>query len=288
MSLDESPIPAQPSAENAESPLLPAPLAATAAEKVVAHDLRVPWTWLDLLLLAILTLAGSVLLRLALGKVFMAFGVTQTQFRQSPTLFGLFTVVHQVLLFAMLLAYLFAQLRVNFRAPFWRTIGWHALEPGQVPRALRYFGFAVGGFPLALMVEAVSFKFGTKAKLPVQQLFQDRRIALVVLLMAVFVAPWIEETIFRGYIYPVVARSYGVTVGVLGTGILFGLLHAPQLWGGWVQIASLVIVGIILTYARAVTRTVLASFLLHLSYNFFISFGMVIILQGLRLITTRH
>jgi membrane protease YdiL (CAAX protease family) len=283
MTIDESPIPTQSPAETAGSQVSPAPPPAA-----VPHDLRVPWNWLDLLLLGILTFAGSVLLRFVVGRVFLAFGVTSAQFRASPALFGLFTVVHQLLLFALLLAYLVAQLRVNFRVPFWRTIGWHALEPGQVPRALRCFGFVVGGFLLALMVEGVSFRFATKAKLPVQQLFQDRRIALVVMLLAVLVAPVIEETIFRGYIYPVVARSYGVTVGVLGTGILFGLLHAPQLWGGWVQIALLVIVGIILTCARAVTRTVLASYLLHLSYNFFVSFGVVIVMQGLRLILPRH
>ena len=67
-----------------------------------------------------------------------------------------------------------------------------------------------------------------------------------------------------------------MAVGVLAPD-LFGLLHAPQLWGGWVQIVSLVLVGIILTYVRAVTRTVLASYLLHLSYNFFVSFGAVIV-----------
>jgi membrane protease YdiL (CAAX protease family) len=283
MTMEERPIPVQSPAETAGSQFSPAPPPAR-----VPHDLRVPWSWLDLLLLGILSFAGSVLLRLVLGRVFQAFGVTAAQFRASPALFGLFTVVHQLLLFALLLAYLFAQLRVNFRVPFWRTIGWHPLEPGQVPRALRCFGFVVGGFLLALMVEAVSFKFATKAKLPVEQLFQDRRIALAVMLLAVLVAPVIEETIFRGYIYPVVARSYGASVGVLGTGILFGLLHAPQLWGGWVQIASLVMVGIFLTWARAVTRTVLASFLLHLSYNFFVSFGAVIVMQGLRLIAPRH
>jgi membrane protease YdiL (CAAX protease family) len=282
MVIDESPIPPRSPAETRDSGFSPPPPAA------VPHDLRVPWGWLDLVLLAILTVAGSILLNLVVSRVFRAFGVSSAQFRASPALFGLFTVVHQLLLFALLLAYLFAQLRANFRVPFWRTIGWHALEPGQVPRALRYFGFVVGGFLLALMIEGVSFRFGTKAKLPVQQLFQDRRIALVVMLLAVLVAPLIEETIFRGYIYPVVARSYGVTVGVLGTGILFGLLHAPQLWGGWVQIAALVFVGIILTYARAVTRTVLASFLLHLSYNFFVSFGVVFVMQGLRLIAARH
>jgi membrane protease YdiL (CAAX protease family) len=278
MTIGENTIPPEPPADSHFRPPPPA---------AVPHDLRVPWNWLDLLLLGILTFAGSILLNLVVSRVFRAFGVTPAQFRASPALFGLFTVVQQLLLFAMLLAYLFAQLRVNFRMPFWRTIGWHALELGQVPRALRYFGFVVGGFLLALMVEGVSFKFPTKAKLPVQQLFQDRRIALAVMLLAVLVAPVIEETIFRGYIYPVVARSYGVTVGVLGTGILFGLMHAPQLWGGWVQIAALVTVGIILTYARAVTRTVLASFLLHLSYNFFVSFGVLIVTEGHRLVAPR-
>ena len=103
--------------------------------------------------------------------------------------------------------------------------------------------------------------------------------ALALMLMAVFVAPAFEETIFRGYIYPVVARTYGMAVGVFGTGILFGLLHAPQLWGGWLQICELVAVGIIFTYARAVTRTMLASFLLHVSYNFFVSFGLVVLVS---------
>ena len=57
------------------------------------------------------------------------------------------------------------------------------------------------------------------------------------MLIAVLLAPVVEETVFRGYIYPVVARTFGVTASVLATGTLFGLLHAPQLWGGWWQIA---------------------------------------------------
>lgn len=262
--------------------------AAAQTDIALPQDLRAPWGWLDLLLLGVLGLASSVLLTRALVRVFAIFGMAAAQIKASPSALGLFTVIHQALLFIIVLGYLIAQVRVNFRAPFWRTIGWRALEPGQVPRALRYLGFIVGGFMLALLVELVSIRFGTKAKLPVQALFQDRRTALLLMLMAVLVAPVIEETIFRGYIYPVVARSYGVTAGVLSTGILFGLLHAPQLWGGWVQISMLVLVGIVLTYARAATKTVLASYLLHLSYNFFISFAVVIISQWLRLLSPRH
>jgi membrane protease YdiL (CAAX protease family) len=257
-------------------------------DSALPDDLRVPWTWLDLALLGILTLAGSVLLTLGLGRVFMSYGVTPARLRASPALFGLLVLIHQLLLFALLLAYLFAQLRVSFRVPFWRTIGWRALEPGPIPRVTRYLGVVFGGFLLAVLVESVSLRFGTKAKLPVQQLFQDPRVATAVALMAVLVAPWVEETIFRGYIYPVVARSYGVAVGVLGTGILFGLLHAPQLWGGWVQISLLVLVGIVLTYVRAATRTVLASFLVHLSYNCSVSFALAILARALHLLSPHH
>ena len=266
-----------------EAPATPAP--APAADLAAPQDLRVPWTWLDLLLLAVLAFCLSILLSFALAWVFGRFGVTPLQIKKSP---GFFTAIHQALLFLLLLAYLFAQVRVSFGAPFWRTIGWRALEPGLVPRALRGFGFVALGFFLAMFVAAMSLQFGTKAKLPVQALFQDRRSALLILLISILGAPVFEETVFRGYIYPVVARSFGVTAGVLGTGILFGLLHAPQLWGGWVQISMLVLVGIVLTYVRAATRTVLASFLIHISYNTSVAFAVVIISRGLRLLAPHH
>lgn len=286
MSFDDISFPPDPP-ETPES--APAALEFTrAANLALPPDLRVPWDWLDLLLLAVLALAGSVLLRLLLAWVFAAFGVKAAQLRASPSETGLFTIVHQVLLFLFLLGYLTAQIRGSFGAPFWRTIGWRTLEPGQVPRVLRYFGFVAGGFLIAALVQLASVAFASRAKVPMQALFQDRRTAMLLMLMAVFVAPVIEETIFRGYIYPVVARSWGMVVGVLATGILFGLLHAPQLWGGWVQIALLVIVGIVFTYARAVVRTVLASYLLHVSYNFFVSFAFLLGSHWLRLISPGH
>jgi len=286
MSLDDISLPPVPP----ETPE-PAPEArefARAANLALPPDLRVPWDWLDLLLLAVLALAGSVLLRLLLAWMFAAFGVKGAQLRASPSETGLFTIVHQVLLFLLLLGYLTAQIRGSFGAPFWRTIGWHTLEPGQLPRVLRYFGFVAGGFLIAALVQLASVAFASKAKVPMQALFQDRRTAILLLLMAVLVAPVIEETIFRGYIYPVVARSWGMLTGVLATGILFGLLHAPQLWGGWVQIALLVIVGIVFTYVRAMSRTVLASYLLHTSYNFFVSFAFLLGSHWLRLISPGH
>jgi membrane protease YdiL (CAAX protease family) len=261
-----TPVPGAPTVRESPAPV----------GRPVPEDLRAPWNWIDLLLFVLIAFAVTIALGIIVFLGFAAFGVKLSQLRSSPREEGLFTIINQLLMFAALIGYLAVQMRLRFGAPFWRTIGWRPMETGHAPRALTYLGFVTGGFFLAVVVQVASAAFGTKARLPMEALFQDRLVALLILLMAVLVAPVVEETIFRGYIYPVVARSFGQGVGVVATGTLFGLLHASQLWGGWVQIGLLVFVGIVFSYARAVKRTVLASYLLHVSYNFFVSLAFVI------------
>jgi membrane protease YdiL (CAAX protease family) len=271
----EPPRPADPLRPTVE-PAEPIPLPRELPAKFVPEDLRAPWGWLDLVLFALVSVAGAVVLGILVFLAFTAFGVTIAELRASPRTQGIFNVASEVLLFSGLIGYLALQIRVRFHSPFWRTVGWRPLKTGPSAGALTLLGFIAGGFVLALFVQVVSAVFGTKAKLPIEALFQDRLTALLILLLAVLMAPLVEETIFRGYIYPVVARSFGRGVGVVATGTLFGLLHAAQLWGGWTQIALLVFVGLVLTFVRAATKTVLASYLLHLSYNFTVSVGFLV------------
>jgi membrane protease YdiL (CAAX protease family) len=72
----------------------------------------------------------------------------------------------------------------------------------------------------------------------------------------------------------------GVASSVLVTGVLFGLLHAPQLGFTLGFVALLTLVGVIFTFVRAWTGTVLASFLLHLGYNSFIAVTSIITTRG--------
>ena len=245
-------------------------------------DLRVPWDWRDLVGFGAFALAATILLTLLLQGVFALFGITPTHMRQSPREQSYLTLAAQTLIFGALLAYLSWHVGTRTRAPFWKSIGWRRLETGGRPRSLVYLGILGAGFVFSAMIEIASGLIGTKAKLPIERLFQDRMAAILLMLMAVLIAPIMEETIFRGYIYPVVARRFGVAAGVVSTGVLFGLLHAPQLWGGWGQIALQVVVGIVFTYARAVTGTVVASYLLHLSYNSFVSLLFFVASHGLR------
>ncbi|HVB59034.1 MAG TPA: type II CAAX endopeptidase family protein [Candidatus Acidoferrales bacterium] len=233
------------------------------------EDLRAPWDWMDLLVFVLVALFGTFLVSMVMVLVFAGFGVSLSQLRNSATEKSFFAIVNQALLSLGLLVYLAVQIRLRVRAPFWRTIGWRRLET-QIPRGLAYLSFIIGGFLLSMFVQFSSGIVRPRGKLPIEAFFQDRRSALLLMLLSVLLAPVFEETVFRGYIYPVIARSFGVTASVVATGTLFGLLHAPQLWGGWEQIGLLVLVGIVFTYARAVTRTVVSSYILHVSYNSFL------------------
>ncbi len=253
-----------------------------AFDPLLPKDLRVPWGWIDLLLLLIVAVAGGVVLFFSLVKGFAMFGVSYRQIQNVAATESLFLILNQALLSVVLLAYLAAQMRHTFRAPFWRTTGWRPLETSQTPRAAAYLGLILSGCLLAILVTISSALFKAPKQTLMQEFFEDRRSALLLMSMAVLVAPVLEETIFRGYIYPVIARTFGVTTSILVTGTLFGLLHASQLWGAWAKIALLVVVGIVFTYARARTHTVVASYLLHVSYNSFLCLGFLVASHGFR------
>ncbi|HEY0701366.1 MAG TPA: CPBP family intramembrane glutamic endopeptidase [Candidatus Acidoferrales bacterium] len=246
------------------------------------EDLRVPWDWWDLGLVALIGFAVLVVFGMALGAHLQKSGITKEQFENSAIFQAQFTIYAMCGLSAVLLLYLFAQMRLRFRSPFWRTMRWHRLEIAQLKPATAALGFVVGGVLLSILVALVSSRFTPKHQMPIEQYFQDRHTALLLLIMSVTVAPFFEETIFRGYLYPVVARTFGIVPGVVLTGLLFGLLHASQLGGNLPQVGLLVMVGIVFTIARAKTGNVLPGYLLHVSYNSFIAIAFLIASHGLR------
>jgi uncharacterized protein len=258
------PAPLAGSFESAHAP--PAGESPSFPKRTLPDDLRVPWDWIDIGLLIALTIGGAVVVGLLIAVALKLGGVSPASIRKSPGAMSVIAIEAQMLLDLGLLAYLAAQMRLRFHSPFWRTIGWRPMA-ARSSRPVAYAAFALGGFSLAALVAFGEALFPPKHPLPIQAMTENPHAAVLFMLTAVLVAPVVEETIFRGYLYPVAARSFGVGLGVVITGTLFGLLHARQLWGGWWQIALLVMVGIVFTIARAVTRTVVASYILHVSYN---------------------
>jgi uncharacterized protein len=255
---------------------------------VIPDDLRVPWGWSDLLVLLVAAFALLLVLTTVVAAGFRAAGVSMAEIKQSIAEQGLLSIIAMALLSVCLLIYLAAQMRLRFHSQVWRTLGWRPLRTEEVPRRTAYLGLIAAGFLLSFLVSAASSLFKTKTSMPIEQFFQDRHTAILLLIMSVTLAPLLEETVFRGYIYPVAARSFGIPIGILFTGTIFGLLHSSQLGNNWPQVGLLVLVGIIFTYARSKTGTVVASYILHVSYNSFIALGVLIASRGFHHLPQLH
>lgn len=270
-------------AANSAAPWLPIEAPTAAQRNTIPEDLRVPWTWIDLGLFLVFALASLLALELAFALfAIVRLHVDLAELRQLAMTNAKFIVIRQGLWFGALMLYLFLAIRRRDGRSFWSPIGWRPLRPRAMTPGAAVVVLLIGGVGLAFAISIAAKLIGTKVKPPIEGLLQDRQSVLLVMLMAILAAPVVEETIFRGFLYPVVARRFGPFVGVLVTGALFGSLHAGQLWGAWGIVGLIVFVGILLSYIRARTGTVLASFLVHLSYNTTLFLGTYLATDGLR------
>ncbi len=243
--------------------------------------LRVPWRWVNIFQLVLLSIAGIFLLTMCFMLVYSALGHRVSQIQNSPADTNFFGVILQAVLDVGILGYLLAEMRLRWKLPAWSGLGWHRLPSSQLPSLFSYSGLIFTGFVLSISISAAGALWPPKTQMPVEQILNDNRTAILFMIMAVFVAPIVEETLFRGYLYPVAARSFGVAGGIFLTGLLFGLLHAGQLSGGPWLIILMVVVGSVLTWIRAKTGTVFASFIVHTAYNSLQVVALLITTHGL-------
>lgn len=102
---------------------------------------------------------------------------------------------------------------------------------------------------------------------PFDKLFARPRDAYLIAIIAVSLGPLVEELFFRGFLYPVLARRWGVAWAVFLTALPFALMHMPQYGYAWGALAVIFIVGVVCGTVRAITKSVGASFMVHVGYN---------------------
>jgi membrane protease YdiL (CAAX protease family) len=254
-------------------------------EGPIPEDLRAPWTWTDLIAFLGLGIAGLVVIGLVIvGIAVFGLGVPKGDFSpdSNSTAKSVVLVLSQGLWSAFVLLYFFIMVRARGQSPFWKTMGWRKLHfEGQTPAVsiLRCLG---GGAVLALLVSYASRFVGDTGELPIEEMFRSRPTVIALMAFGILVAPLVEETMFRGFLYPLIARRFGIGTGVVVTGLLFGAMHAQQLGGAWGQIVLLMGVGMVLTWVRARTGTVTASYFVHLGYNSLLFLGFFVATGGLR------
>ncbi len=100
--------------------------------------------------------------------------------------------------------------------------------------------------------QAVITTFGHSS--PVQQ--------IVIAASAIVAAPLLEETFFRGYLYPVVKRFTGVWPAMIGVSLFFGAVHMSL-----VQFLPLAFFGFVLNLAYEATGCLRLSMAMHAAFN---------------------
>jgi membrane protease YdiL (CAAX protease family) len=275
---DPGPDEAQPPPTHGEFPLTGPPIKLAATVSGVAspydaslpEDLRISWSWLHFV--AFLSFVVVTFFIVQVGfLVYYAAPLSHLSSKKDFEQFALskpiFAVGSMVLLYALVMLFLYVSLSVLPGSPFWRTLGWRKITRPNGGRPRSPWLFFLAGCGLSLAVLVVTYKMQPPEDVPIEELFHYKNTAMLFMAMAVLIAPLVEETVFRGYLYPLFARSFGVASSVILTGILFGLMHGAQLGWTWRLVLVLVSVGIIFTLVRARTGSVYASFLLHLGYN---------------------
>jgi membrane protease YdiL (CAAX protease family) len=92
---------------------------------------------------------------------------------------------------------------------------------------------------------------------------QDRRDWLVLIFLAIGVAPIAEEVFFRGMLYNALRRRWPLAVAILAQAVVFGLFHPF----GLVQRGLIVMVGLALALLYEWRKTLLAPILMHTWFN---------------------
>lgn len=157
-----------------------------------------------------------------------------------------------------------------------RAGGRHAAY-GAVAGLILYPVIAIAvGLPLTILFSVLSGQDATTPDQLPQHLAGGTVVASIIL--AVFLAPIVEETYFRGILFRSIRDRRGFWPGALISGVLFGAVHwVPSPWQDAVLLQSIMVfTGISLAWIYERRGSLLANICAHMAFN---AVGIVLILK---------
>jgi membrane protease YdiL (CAAX protease family) len=236
------------------------------------NDLNVPWSWGHFFCFIPFAVLSLVFIQIIFTVYYIQTKAisahpTQKELQQLVTSRPIFAIGSMVLWYIGLFLFLYLTIRFFYNKPFWESLRWRKFNPEISKLPAKPWLYPLAGCVLSFVVMLITAKVKAPDHAPIQEILKNRNMAFAFMGMAVLVAPLAEETIFRAYLYPLFARTFGVWPGILFTAILFGIMHGTQLGWAWPIVLALTGVGIVFAFVRSRTETVLASYLMHLGYN---------------------
>lgn len=161
-----------------------------------------PWSGLDLLLIGLVLVVSlfffsSLLFVVVLHTSPSSPGISSAELSKNPG--PLVIVPSMTLAYLVMLVAMYVLVKRHYRRPFWQAVAWR--WPGDW-----WLGYVVGGGLLAVGLGLLSRLLPIPKSLPMDRFFQDRQGAYLMMIFGVAVAPFAEEMLFRGFLYPVLDR----------------------------------------------------------------------------------
>jgi uncharacterized protein len=256
-------------------PSAPEPFRAEPLPQPVRPRPRDPvWSGWDVLQIAGLTLLTLFVVQLVIVAVAWKLVFPQESFMyvtEKPVL----ALLSELLTYFAVAVFMVLLVEGKYHARFWQAIHWN--WPRGVAR------FLLLGVVLMFVLSLLERLLPTPKSTPFEQFFARPIDAYLTSTFAVTLGPLMEELFFRGFLYPVLERWIGVPLAIFFTALPFGLMHLPQYGYAWGAALIIFLVGVTLTTVRAVTKSVAASFLVHVGYN-----GTLMIMAALATEGFRH
>ena len=212
------------------------------------------WGYTDLLLVLGLLFAFSLILMIAVASA----AIFVPSLRTDPT--PLMLPV-QIGFYLALYLSLRMVLGIRYHRPVFPSLG------------LRRAGFnlawaAAGGVVLAFVLSALGTWLKTpKIPLPFDKLTNTRLSFVLLTIVAVVLAPFFEELLFRGFLQPVFSRTFGTAAGILITAVAFGALHGFEYQWVWQYALFISLAGAVFGWLRARTNSIIPSAVMHGCFN---------------------
>jgi membrane protease YdiL (CAAX protease family) len=237
-----------------------APIAVEQQPAVVTNELRnPPWSGWDVTRVALLlfVLPSFVVVPLVafLAKRVFYPSLPWISVAQKPWI----ALSTQFVWYLLILAYMVMFVEGTFHRRFWEAIQWNWPS--------RNWAVFVPLGMLMVSLEGLERFFKIPKHIPMEEFLNTPQAVWMTAIFAVTLGPLMEELFFRGFLYPALARRFGVTASVLVTAAGFGIIHGAQLAFAWGLVLIIFLVGLVLTIVRAKTNSVGASFVVHVAYN---------------------
>jgi uncharacterized protein len=105
---------------------------------------------------------------------------------------------------------------------------------------------------------------------------------VAVTVFSVTLGPLMEELFFRGFLYQLLRKHFGVLTAIIGTALPFGLVHLAQYGYSWAAGVLIFMVGVVLATVREKANSLAAGFLVHVAYNGVIVAILIVATDGFR------